>query len=154
MTIGLHIFRRDLRLEDNTALNQALSECDEVISCFFFDPRQISSKNHNAIQCMLKSLEEINDELLQKGSKVHLFYGEIEKEIPKLNNIISTIYFNKDYTPFSKKRDKAIEDICKKQNIECKSFHDALLQKPEAYLKQDKTPYTVFTPFFNNGKKW
>lgn len=153
MKKGLHIFRRDLRLEDNTAIHNALLECDSLSFCFFFDPRQIKSKNHNAIQCMLQSLEEIYEELKQKGSKLYLFYGEVEKEIPKLKDSVDTIYFNIDYTPFSKQRDAAIKKTASENNITCKTFHDALLQVPEKYLKADKTPYTVFTPFFNNGKK-
>jgi deoxyribodipyrimidine photo-lyase len=38
---SLFIFRRDLRLHDNTALNEALRLSGKVIACFIFDPRQI-----------------------------------------------------------------------------------------------------------------
>ena len=39
--ISLFIFRRDLRLVDNTALNFALRNSKKVIACFIFDDRQI-----------------------------------------------------------------------------------------------------------------
>jgi len=38
---SLFIFRRDLRLHDNTGLNEALRLSEKVIPCFIFDPRQI-----------------------------------------------------------------------------------------------------------------
>jgi len=38
---AIFIFRRDLRLDDNTALLQALKNSETVIPCFIFDPRQI-----------------------------------------------------------------------------------------------------------------
>ena len=43
---ALYIFRRDLRLEDNSGLNACLSASNEVIPCFIFDEKQIvPSKN-------------------------------------------------------------------------------------------------------------
>ena len=38
---SLFIFRRDLRLFDNTGLNAALARSEQVLSAFIFDPRQI-----------------------------------------------------------------------------------------------------------------
>ena len=37
---SLFIFRRDLRIDDNTALNEALRLSKQVLTCFIFDPRQ------------------------------------------------------------------------------------------------------------------
>jgi deoxyribodipyrimidine photo-lyase len=43
---SLFIFRRDLRLEDNTtALIDALKSSECIIPCFILDPRQVESKN-------------------------------------------------------------------------------------------------------------
>lgn len=42
---GLFIFRRDLRLDDNIGLLNALNQSKQVIPCFIFDPVQISEKN-------------------------------------------------------------------------------------------------------------
>jgi deoxyribodipyrimidine photolyase len=42
---SLFIFRRDLRLEDNTALINALKSLECIIPCFILDPRQVESKN-------------------------------------------------------------------------------------------------------------
>lgn len=36
---SLFIFRQDLRIHDNTALNLALSESEEVMAIFIFDDR-------------------------------------------------------------------------------------------------------------------
>ena len=39
--IGIHIFHRDLRLEDNTALNSLSKKVDKVLALFIFDDRQV-----------------------------------------------------------------------------------------------------------------
>ena len=62
-TNSLFIFRRDLRLTDNTGLNNALAQSDKVIPCFIFDPRQVENQNDyksdNAIQFMIESLKDV-----------------------------------------------------------------------------------------------
>ena len=67
---SLFIFRRDLRIYDNRGLLRALHESKEVVPCFIFDPnpnrQQKSLSQHEAIQFMLESLQEL-DEQLTKG---------------------------------------------------------------------------------------
>ena len=45
---ALFIFRRDLRIDDNTALNEALRLSKQVLTCFIFDPRQISPHHYQS----------------------------------------------------------------------------------------------------------
>jgi deoxyribodipyrimidine photo-lyase len=58
---ALHIFRRDLRLDDNTALNAALESAREVIPCFIFNDTQVAPhpyRSVNGLAFMIESLEE------------------------------------------------------------------------------------------------
>jgi deoxyribodipyrimidine photo-lyase len=152
--LSLFIFRRDLRLHDNTALYYALENSEEVIPCFIFDPRQVGRtnryKSNNAIQFMLESLVDLEQELQKRMGHLYRFYGQAEKVVKKLLYAmpIEAVYFNKDYTPFSIKRDRAIVDLCKQNAIECFTFDDALLVPPENIVNKQKKPYRVFTPFF------
>ena len=85
---SLFIFRRDLRLTDNTALNRALQESETVVPCFIFDPRQVSNQNKyksdNAIQFMLESLEDLNTSLRTHDGKLYFFYGQAEDIVKKV----------------------------------------------------------------------
>jgi Deoxyribodipyrimidine photolyase len=40
---GLVWLRRDYRLHDHTALNQALTQCEQVVVCFIFDTQYFKS---------------------------------------------------------------------------------------------------------------
>ena len=57
--LTLFIFRRDLRLYDNTALTEALKSSAAVIPCFIFDKRQIENNNYHmtiiTTICLLQS---------------------------------------------------------------------------------------------------
>ena len=61
-------------------------------------------------------------------------------------------YLNKDYTPFSLKRDKTIEEVCQKNNVKFNSYADCLINEPGQVLKDNGSHYTVFTPFLERQK--
>ncbi len=155
----LFIFRRDLRLCDNTGLIKTYQEAESVIPCFIFDPRQIVQHDYrsdNAIQFMIESLDDLNEQLKEHNAKLYRFYGnptDIIKVLLKKTQI-EAVYVNQDYTPFSKKRDLEIEQTCKENNLDFHQSHDLLLNPPETITKKDGKPYTVFTPFFKHTIKW
>lgn len=156
--LSLHIFRRDLRLQDNTALLEALRSSDLVIPCFIFDPRQIGRnpyKSGNCIQFMLNSLRELDAELQKRHSRLFFFHGIAEDLISRLIQRLSiqAIFLNRDYTPFSLRRDDLIRKACLSHNIDCRIFADALLHEPEEVFKSDHQPYTVFTHFFHKARE-
>ena len=98
-TRALFIHRRDLRLIDNTALNKARAETDEVAPCFIFDPRQVDEqpyRSSNAIQFMVESLEELQKEYEQRDGKLFFFYGESHEVIEDLlkGGDVTHLYFN------------------------------------------------------------
>lgn len=156
-SLGLHIFRRDLRLEDNTSLQFVLEQCTTVIPCFIFNPAQVETnpyRSDNAIQFMLNSLSELNSELRKHGGQLYFFYGQPEAIVDKLMETlpITQVSVNRDYTPFARARDAAIEAACKKRKVPFHQHADALLQEPESVHKSDGKPYTIFTPFKNKAQ--
>lgn len=155
--LALHIFRRDLRIEDNTSLIYALENSEKVIPCFIFDDRQIkdnSYKSNNALKFMIECIIDLDTQLQKKGGRIYLFSGIAEEVIEKLieESKIDAVFYNEDYTPFSKKRDDNINFICNKNNIYFKSFPDTLLNEPEKVIKNDGKPYTVFTPYLKKAR--
>lgn len=159
MKYTLFIFRRDLRLFDNNTLNYCIKHCKNILPIFIFTPEQIDNndfKSNNAIQFMNESLNDLSNELSKYNSILLKFYGH---NIDVLNDICKTvnienIAFNKDYTPYAIERDNQIKDFCEKNNINFTSFEDYLLSNiGELNKPTDNKPYTVYTPFKNNGLK-
>lgn len=150
---ALFIFRRDLRLEDNTGLLFALKEAKEVIAAFIFTPEQIEKNSYrgdSSLQFMIESLEELGKTLKAKGGRLYLFWGRPEEIVQQCiaKHHVDLVVFNKDYTPYSLKRDRLIESVCKKSEAACRSFDDALLHPPSSVLKADGKPYSIFTPYY------
>lgn len=152
--LALHIFRRDLRLQDNTALNHALASAKSVVPCFIFDKNQVEKndyKSENCIQFMAQSLLELDQALEARKSKLYVFYGHAHEIVERLIEFlpIEAIFINRDYTPFSIKRDQKIKQHCDQKGIDFHCYADALLHEPEQVHKSNRQPYTIFTPFFH-----
>jgi deoxyribodipyrimidine photo-lyase len=100
-----------------------------------------------------QSLEELDADLRRRGGRLFRFFGEAEDVIGQLleKRLVDAVYFNRDYTPFSRLRDDAIMHISGKYGAHAVETADALLQEPGACLKADGTPYTVFSPYFRKS---
>ncbi len=147
---SLFIFRRDLRLDDNSALNLALQYSKEVYPVFFLDPRQLSNNEYysaNAAQFMRNSLLELAKELEVNGGKLNVFQGKVEEHLKLIQQEqkIEAVFFNYDYTPFSKHRDLALKNICEELQIKFFPAHDLMLNEPGKVLKDNGEPYSVYT---------
>ena len=112
---SIFLFTRDLRLQDNTTLINALKSSEKVIPMFILNPEQLSNtnkyKSNNSIQFMFECLDELNLELKTHKSKLFLFYGkpaQVIKKILNQNSDIEAIFMTKDYTPFAKSRENEI----------------------------------------------
>ncbi len=153
---ALMIFRRDLRLEDNTALIAASRLSESVVPAFIYDPRQIernSLRNDFALRFMVESIVALDKCIQKLGGRLIRFHERPEQVVSNLvrEKVVDAVFVNRDYTPFAISRDKAIAEICRKYNVDFHSFNDALLTKPEEVHKSDGSPYTVFTPFYRRA---
>jgi deoxyribodipyrimidine photo-lyase len=99
-------FRRDLRVEDNTAFFHALQENEAVLPIFIFDESilQHLEKNDARVTFIHQQLEKINTELANKNSSLAVFYGKPIDTFEKLltENKIKSVYTNDDYVPYAR----------------------------------------------------
>jgi deoxyribodipyrimidine photo-lyase len=154
--ISLFIFRRDLRLTDNTSLMKAIEMSDRIIPLFILTPVQVSEKNKfkssNSIQFMIESLYDLDKQCQRYGVKLLVMYGDEIQVINKIYNEIffDAIHFNRDYTPYALKRDKLILKFCQKNGLGCHNSHDCLLTDTLDISAKNGNRYTVFGQYYNN----
>lgn len=156
MSTTLFFFRRDHRLEDNTALRKAAENNEEIIPVFCFDPRQLETneyKSHKAVQFMCESLNSLKKDIEKNRGKLYTPKTKPTQLIERLSEDIDKVRFNKDYTPFSKKRDRQIKQLCEEKGIDIDTSHDAYLTEPGSVKTNKGTTYKVFTPFMKKAKK-
>lgn len=153
--LGIFIFRRDFRLDYNNGFIECLNQCENILPIFIFTPTQTSNQNvyksDKSIQFMIESLDDLNNQTSKYNGEIYFLYGDIIKILSDIirKHKIETIFVNKDYTPYSKTRDKSIENLCIKNNIIFNSFHDVCLFPPGTITNESNNTYLKFTPFYN-----
>lgn len=155
--VNVFIFRRDLRIEDNLALNAlvAASPNVPVVPIFIFNPIQISPlKNsyycRNAVQFMIESIKDLK---VRTHDALVCFHGYDTTILEQLIKIytINAIGFNVDYTPFAKRRDEQIRIWCQNKDIDLFQAEDYTLFQMGQVMTDSGKPYEVYTPFYKKA---
>ena len=151
----IHWFRRDLRLEDNTALSHALETNEEVLPIFIFDDEILHKlpKSDHRVNFIYDHLKKLNNQLSVYQSGIKFYKGEVKNVWTQIlsEHKVQSVYFNHDYEPYARTRDKEVFELLKARNIEIKNFKDQVIFEKKEIVKKDGLPYTVYTPYKN---KW
>lgn len=195
---SIFIFRRDLRLKDNTALINALYSSNSVYCFFILDSNILLSKSlyssfslpidpvlllkhkqrrihllrflKESLLDLQKQFDELDTEKEDKeeepkekeigkdnfntSSKLTFLLGDIVSTIKKIiqaDKNIEAVFVNRDYTPYSIKRDKSIKEIYKSFNIEFIECPDILINEPEEIMNSTNQPFKVFSHYYNKA---
>ena len=153
--VALFWFRRDLRLDDNVGLFQALNSRFPVIPIFIFDDAILESlpKGDARVSFIYDSLSKINHELKAIESSLLIKKGNTKAVWKNLLQEfeITDVYFNKDYEPYAIQRDKEVKTFLESNQIEVHSYKDQVIFEELEITKADGLPYTIYTPYKN---KW
>lgn len=147
---GRHVivwFRRDLRLHDNPAWNDATQQADVVSAIYVIDPA-LFDRAHAQRQALLVShLTALDSRLAERGGRLRIVFGDPATEIPKLASEIeaSAVYWNADTTPYAQRRDNQVAAAlpCPAQ-----THWGTLTHTPGSVLTGKGTLSKVFTPFW------
>jgi len=154
--ISVFWFRRDLRLNDNYGLFQALNAVFPVLPVFIFDTEildKLSDKKDARVSFIFSEIQKIKAEIEKAGSSLLVVHGKPQEVFQKLVNEyeIDAVYTNKDYEPYALQRDKTVGDFLQKKGIGFYIFKDHVIFEENEVVKDNGEPYTVFTPY---SKKW
>ncbi len=155
MKVSIFWFRRDLRLEDNTALYAAVSNKQNVLPIFIFDDEILDElpPDDPRVHFIYNSLNSIDQKLRKHDSSLLILKGkprEIWIELMQKYEIDS-VFINKDYEPYARKRDEEIKKLLQENGAEVFVYKDQVIHEELEVVKKDGTPYTVYTPYKN---KW
>lgn len=153
--ISVFWFRRDLRLEDNVALFNALKSGNKVLPLFIFDDEILDKLPNNdpRVSFIYETLSQLDEQLKSKGSSLLIKKGDPLEVLESLFKEfeVDAVFVNKDYEPYAIKRDKEIQSLLGCQGLGFYSYKDQVIFEENEVVKNDELPYTVYTPYKN---KW
>ena len=140
-------FRRDLRTEDHPLL--ALE--GKVLPIFIFDTTILSSlkPDDRRVTFIFHTLITLKKSLQKMGLDLALFYGNPVDVFRYLLSVekLDEVCASGDYDAYARERDQAVS-----HHLPFRYLHDTYIFRPDEVLKNDGTPYLVFTPFYNRVK--
>jgi len=155
--INIFWFRRDLRLEDNAALALAMQDGHEILPIFIFDPNILNTlaKDDARVSFVHRLLSDIQAQLGKKGRALATFKGKPEAIFKRLisENRVHAVYTNHDYEPYAKERDEAIQKLLAERDVKFITAKDQVIFEKSEVMKNDGTPYVVFTPYSRRWKE-
>ena len=150
-SLAIHWFRQDLRLSDNPGLSAA-SQSGHVLPVYILDDHNAAAHKMGAASrwWLHHSLTDLNTSL---GGNLRVYKGDATSIIIGLAEEynIQEIYWNRCYEPWRTQRDAQIKKTLASKNINVHSYNSSMLWEPWNVLKNDGTPYKVFTPFYRKG---
>ena len=152
---GIVWFRSDLRIDDNPALNAALSNCDEVLAIYIFSQSQWEIHNESNIkqEFLFNNLTSLEESLLKLNIPLIALNTDSYKTLPKdlLNFVIEqkieNIFWNNEFGVNESERDVAVEKNLNENNVQISRFDDQVIYQPGFLKTGQGNPFSVFTPF-------
>ena len=148
--------RRDLRIEDNAGLYHALKSGVPVLPIFIFDTEilsNLSDRDDPRVHFIFKEVKRLKKEYEEHNSTLLVLHGSPLEVMNRLigGHSIAAVYSNRDYEPYARERDNSVNAFLQSKGIDFHLFKDQVIFECDEVLKDDGTPYTVFTPY---SKKW
>jgi len=155
-SVNIFWFRRDLRLSDNAGLYHALKSGMPVVPIFVFDENilnDLTDKKDKRVQFIHDVLTGIQEQLVQMGSSLTVLYCTPEEAFVQLMQKydVKGVYTNHDYEPYAQMRDEAVRQLLTSRGVGFNTYKDQVIFEKEEVMKDNGTPYTVYTPY---SKKW
>lgn len=154
--ISIFWFRRDLRIDDNAGLYHALRGQHSVLPLFIFDQHileKLEDRDDARVGFIHRSITALADELRELGSSIIVKLGrpiDVWRELLDQHSI-AVVYTNHDYEPYAIERDDAVRKLLESRSVAFHTFKDHVIFEDQEVVKQDTSPYTVFTPY---SRRW
>ncbi len=140
--------RRDLRLDDNHALQLALDHGSALIPVFILDPHLLRHAAPKRLAFLFDGLRSLGRELLAHSSCLVIRQGDPVEELSLLmaESGAVRIFSEEDTSPYALRRDSAV-----RARLPLELVTGATVFPPASVTKTNGDPYKVFTPY---SKAW
>ena len=156
MARALVWFRRDLRMQDNPALQQACAHTREgVVGLFLLTPGQwrAHADAGSKVDFWLRNLRDLSQNLATVNIPLLLVRCETFADCPaavlKLaqKHRCDTVFVNREYEVNERKRDRETATLLSAHGIGFRESHDRVVVPPAEIQTGDGRFYSVYTPY-------
>ncbi|MDJ0892259.1 MAG: deoxyribodipyrimidine photo-lyase [Gammaproteobacteria bacterium] len=152
MSTALLWLRNDLRLGDNPALAEALSQHERIVPVYVHAPDEAGAWSAGAAGnwWLHHSLEQFDRQLRPLGSRLIIRSGPSPETLQTLarQSRAKAVYWNRRYEPALTASDSVTKKHLRESGLECHSHAAGLLHEPWSVQTASGGPYRVFTAYW------
>lgn len=136
--------RRDLRLEDNPALQAAIGRGTGVAPVFILDEELLAKAAPLRRGFLIAGLRALDEALRLRGARLIVRRGDPAAELRRLAEECGaqSVFAGQDISPYARRRDAAVG-----AQLDLRLVHNSGAHPTRAVSRADGRPYTVFTPY-------
>jgi deoxyribodipyrimidine photo-lyase len=157
MSRGLHWFRNDLRLQDNTALGALAARAEQWLPVFVLDRRMLRGPRAGVPRArfLLDCLARLKRDLAKRGVSLLVREGIPERVLPRLADETGArlLSFNEGATPFAKRRDAAVQRAAERVGAQVLTCRDHVVFGAGEVRTASGRPYAVYSAYRNTWWK-
>ena len=151
-------FRRDLRVDDNTALHHAAAR-GEVVALWVVSPGEWRAHDDAPVKVdfWLRNVHALAAELAAREVPLRIVHAEAMGDVPaavlRAAKAVGcdAVCWNREYEVDERRRDAHTAALCATEGVRAEGFDDRVAVAPADVQTDARTPYTVFTPFL---RRW
>ena len=153
--LGIHWYRRDLRISDHLVLQAAAQACAAVCPLYIATTWQAPhdwtgpNRQHFLCECLASlaaDLPAIHGRLIVRSGPP---LDVLERLIRETG--AQAVFFQQDPDPHGRAVEISVESLCRELGVAVHAMHDVSLRPPQSVLTATGLPYRVFTPY---SKSW
>ena len=149
-------FRRDLRIDDNTALFEATRHADDgVVGLFLITAKQWQEHDdaNEKVRFLIENVRDLSEQLAKLNIPLLVKTCDDFQSVPSCVSKLAcetgcdTVFINREYEVNESKRDNRVSVACDQAGVALRRFHDRTIVPPKAISTKEGKFYSVFTPY-------
>lgn len=149
-------FRRDLRIDDNTALYEATRHADDgVVGLFLITAKQWQEHDdaNEKVRFLIENVRDLSEQLAKLNIPLLVKTCDDFQSVPSCVSKLAcetgcdTVFINREYEVNESNRDDRVSVACDQAGVALRRFHDRTIVPPKAISTKEGKFYSVFTPY-------
>ena len=148
MRVGIVLFTRDLRVQDNPALSVACEECERVIPLFVVDDAILERFGApNRVAFLVESLRDLDRALRELGGALVVRRGGVVEEVRAFG--VPHVYLAEDVSSYARRRERRLVDA----GLDVRALPGVTVLPPGDLVPSGGGDhFRVFTPYWNRWR--
>ena len=150
MATAIVLLTRDLRLDDNPALQAAVESADRVVPLFVVDDgiRATTFNRPNRAKFLAESLADLDQRLRRRGGALVIRRGDVVEETAKLADQVdaAAVHLAEDYSRYAVRRQQRLRAALARRGLELYPSH-VVVAPGDVTPSGGSDHFAVFSPY-------